>query len=549
MIYEKGIPDYAMVPAKELEERVLIPITKGALYSPVQITNITEKPKTVITIEEDILVPDTKPDLREILIIDGNAHLTTREVDQLVKGDDYISLSGEVELQTLYIPEKQEGNRPIISIQTRVPFKDQWHTALAPGASLTLDCFIEKIEHMVINERKFRVKITLAILAREYTDTKVDIFDGLLDEDIQVLKETVEISGIALRKKDSLSIKEDIFPKEDARPDNILKQDLNIVENYKQITGDKVVVNGFIYVNLLYFSAASEDAAPSDCIHQVQERIEFTQFIPIKQGDRQNGCSLFFDGSHLRVKLTQNDEEKDVFRLEGDLITYMELYSNFQKEIIVDGYHRQKDFVCEFAHHSSRTLIGTAAGESSVREILSLDSQGRDVERILYTTAQILSGESRSEQGKIVTEGNLLVKMICLCAQEENSIFPVTQTLPFRVVTTMPQLTGSEVISHRIYIKDLWAEKINGKQLEFNATIMVCAEIMRPAEFKVLTNPAFEESGSKCSTPPMVVYICKTGDDLWNIAKKFKTTTDSIRNLNQLEDDALLPGQKLLIMK
>ena len=31
MTYEKGIPDYAMVPAKELEESVIVPITKGKL--------------------------------------------------------------------------------------------------------------------------------------------------------------------------------------------------------------------------------------------------------------------------------------------------------------------------------------------------------------------------------------------------------------------------------------------------------------------------------------------------------------------------------------
>ena len=212
MTYEKGIPDYAMVPAKEMEERVIVPITKGAIYSPVQVTNITEKPKTTITLEEDILVPDTKPDLREILMIDGKSHLAVKEIDAVVKGDDYINLSGEIELQTLYLPEKQEGNLPVISVQTRVPFKDQWHTSMSAGATMVLDCSVEKIEYMVINERKYRVKVILAIMAREYTDAKVDLFEGLVDEDIQVLKETVEISNVALRKKDTLSIKEDILP-------------------------------------------------------------------------------------------------------------------------------------------------------------------------------------------------------------------------------------------------------------------------------------------------------------------------------------------------
>ena len=106
MTYENDIPDYALVPAREMEERVVVPITKGAVYSPVQITDIREKSKTTITIEEDILVPDTKPDLKEILLIDGKSYLSGREMEEIIKSDDYISLSGEIELQTLYLPEK-----------------------------------------------------------------------------------------------------------------------------------------------------------------------------------------------------------------------------------------------------------------------------------------------------------------------------------------------------------------------------------------------------------------------------------------------------------
>ena len=279
MTYEKDIPDYAMVPAREIEEKVIVPVTGNAVYTPVQVTNITEKPKTVITIEEDILVPDTKPDLREILLIDGNPRLSSREIDCINKTDDYIGISGEVELQTLYVPENRETAGPVIAVQTRVPFKERWHTDIAPGATLIMDCRTEKIEYMVINERKYRVKISLAIMARECVDRKIDIFEGINGEEIQMLKERVEITSIALRKKDTLTISENLEIKEDGNPESILKQNINVVENYKQITAEKVVINGFIFVNLLY--TVSGDS-PWDCIRQAQERVEFTQFIPIK---------------------------------------------------------------------------------------------------------------------------------------------------------------------------------------------------------------------------------------------------------------------------
>ena len=547
MTYEKDIPDYAMVPAREIEEKVIVPVTGNAVYTPVQVTNISEKPKTVITIEEDILVPDTKPDLREILLIDGSALLSSREIDRINKTDDYIGLSGEVELKTLYVPENRQAAGPVIAVQTRVPFKERWHTDIAPGATLIMDCRAEKIEYMVINERKYRVKISLSIAARECIDRKVDIFEGLSGEDLQMLKERAEITNISLRKKDTLTISENLEIKEEGNFESILKQDISVAENYKQITAEKIVINGFIYVNLLY-TVTGESTC--DSIRQAQERVEFTQFIPIKQQAEGVG-SICFDSSGLRVKLVQDEEQGEVFRLEGEIITFAELYTVTERDIIVDGYHREKDFICDFTEERSRVPVATSTGEASVREIISPDAAYGEVEKILYTTGEIVDSESRGEQGKVITEGTLQAKMICVSLrnEEEPQILSIRQGVPFRVVTTVPQMTGGEIISAKTQVRDIWAEKINGKQLEFNATVMVGAEIMREVAFKVLTNPAFEESTSKETMAPMVVYVAGKDDTLWSIAKKFKTSADSVSKLNELEDEGIVQGRKLLIIR
>ena len=70
----------------------------------------------------------------------------------------------------------------MIPIQNRINFKEQWHRSVAAGASLELSCFIDKIDYMVVNERKYRVKIQLSIKARQFTDSKIDFFEGLIEE-------------------------------------------------------------------------------------------------------------------------------------------------------------------------------------------------------------------------------------------------------------------------------------------------------------------------------------------------------------------------------
>ena len=579
MTYEKDIPDYAMVPARETEEKVIVPVTGGAIYSPVQVTDMTEDRSVLITLEEDILVPDTKPDLREILLIDGRPYLSFRETDQIAAGDDYINISGELLIQTLYLPEKPAGGCPLTSVSTKLPFREQWRTELIPGACLTAECRLEKIEHMVVNERKFRIKASVRVTARQYKDLKADVFEGIIDEDLQMLKEEAEISSIALRKKDSLSVKEDIFPKDDIRPGAILKQDLYAVENYRQAAGDKVVINGSVYVSLLYSgadenyvssvipdgedgdlsdsenSAAAEDQDLSRNICQLTDRIEFTQFIPLPQAGNFSGVDVFFDDSRLSVKPAQNEDGKDVFRVEGELLTYADLYRNSTREFITDCYHREKDFVCSFDETKCKTLAGISTGESSVREIISVDGE-KDAGHILYTSADISCVESAAEQGKLISEGSISVNMICASSGQESSsrrLFVQKGSVPFRVVTAAPQLKGTEIIRQKAFLKDVWAEKINSKQLEFNATVLICAQIFRPVSLKILKNPAFETGSGASSCPSMAIYICRKGDSLWDIAKRFKTTAESIRVINDLGDDfsgeSLREGLKLLIVK
>ena len=47
----------------------------------------------------------------------------------------------------------------------------------------------------------------------------------------------------------------------------------------------------------------------------------------------------------------------------------------------------------------------------------------------------------------------------------------------------------------------------------------------------------------------MTVYAAKEGDSLWGIAKKFKTSAETVSRLNQLEGEQISEGRKLLIIR
>lgn len=49
--------------------------------------------------------------------------------------------------------------------------------------------------------------------------------------------------------------------------------------------------------------------------------------------------------------------------------------------------------------------------------------------------------------------------------------------------------------------------------------------------------------------PGMVGYVVKPGDTLWSIAKTYYTTKDNIVRCNELENEMIEAGDKLIIVK
>ena len=108
---------------------------------------------------------------------------------------------------------------------------------------------------------------------------------------------------------------------------------------------DKLIINGFICTNILYSDKSSISDLASKKLHQLQQKLEFTQFVPLSHVSNISDCALDFDCSDLKLKITKHEDGQDIIQLSGDLITYVSLYKKHEKDIIIDGYHNEKNFV------------------------------------------------------------------------------------------------------------------------------------------------------------------------------------------------------------
>lgn len=123
--------------------------------------------------------------------------------------------------------------------------------------------------------------------------------------------------------------------------------------------------------------------------------------------------------------------------------------------------------------------------------------------------------------------------------------------LPFSHKIEAPGITPDCIWHMECMLEQLNAVMTNSDEIEIKAVISLDALIMRQLEAEIITDvtvkPYDEEKIQ--ALPGIVGYVVKPGDTLWKIAKNFYSTVDSIKTINELKDDKIHPGDRLVLMK
>lgn len=525
----------------------MVPLENGAVYNELKIKTAAQKLETTIMVEEDILVPDVKPDLINILSMEGKAILSNKELQIGQNDEDSVRITGEVSLQTIYLPESSK-EEAISIIQSRLPFKTDWQTGASPMSSLSIEAKIEAIDYSIINERKFRAKVTVVLSLTEYAQKEIQLFDSIRGEELQLLKETIKMSHVALRKEDPIDISEELKLKEGSlKPIKILKSDIRIIENHKQVTSEKMVINANIMVNVLYIGEEEQEGETITRPAFFQGKTDFTQFILMDKVANIAMSKTLFSSEDLEVKINENE---DGFSLKGNINTSVEVLANLEKEVVTDLYHHAKDTTYDSVENKVEAVMGTGMTETSAREIFNVPESDGQADKVVYINGSIREAKSVVERGRVMVEGILEGQIICIPEIEGKKAFSMKQDIPFRGTMEVPAAQEAMKAESKVEIKDLWFDKINGKQVEVNASLQIESIIIEEKKLKLIKNPCFVESSQAKRPLSMVIYITRKDDSLWKIAKRYKISMDTIKEVNQLEEGAALhEGMRLLIVK
>ena len=501
-----------------------------------------------IYIEEDVLVPDVKPDLERILCLDGKCRLSERNVNTGNSGIQALRISGDLHITVLYAAKDDRG--PCIqSVETRIPFRDDCAIEAMPNSFVTLTCHITDLEHETVNERKFRVKATVQVCPREYCTQDLNMLCGIDDSDVETLEDRICMTDVAFRRTETAEVSEDLKLKDGAPAiDQILGYQVHVAENHKQISREKAAINATVLCNVVYQGEERPEF--------YQGKTEFTQFIKL---DDDNAFTRPLTGSRVNFQLNnisltpKRDEEgkQTILGLDMDVDTTVEYYRELEEPVVKDLYHHTKDVYFDTKPVDLMHFCGNGSTEATVREIISLPDRFGSGYRVVYLTGCPIVKRETVEQGRCIVEGTFPVKLACLSGEPDKTPFSMEQDLDFRAAMDLPDCKAGMKPDATAFLKELWFDPINSRQVEVNATIAVSANVFSKGQTDLIETVSFlEEEGPVRDLPSMVVYVAKEGDSPWKVAKKYKTGVGQIREQNDLgQSETIAKGTKLLILR
>ena len=493
-----------------------------------------------ITIDDDFNVPDAKEDVERIVKYDGNVQTEPMRISE-----DKAAIKGKLVFRVLY----GEGNA-IHSIKGSIPFEELMNIdGLLPSDEARLSYELEDLTITLINSRKISIKAVLTLIVEaERTQEEEAGIEISEDNDIQYMTSRLIFTPIAIKTKDTCRIKDELELSGN-KPDiaEILWEQAQLRSIEIRPMEGKLGLHGELFLFILY-KAADENNSLQWTEHNIP--IACTIDCPGCQEDMIPYIRLSLSGNDIEVR-TDFDGEQRILGIEYVIDLDICLYEEQQAEIMSDVYSAVKDMEPVTKKIPYEQLLLRNSAKCRAADRLKLGKEQPRILQICNSSGSVRIDEVQAAPDGLNVEGAVYVSLLYAALDDKEPLQMLDGILPFSHKIEAPGITQDCIWHLECGLEQMNAVMTNSDEIEIKAVITLDALIMRQLEVEIITNltakPYDEEKIQRL--PGIVGYIVKPGDTLWKIAKNFYSTVDSIKAINELKDDKIRPGDRLVLMK
>ncbi len=503
------------------------------------VSEVASNYNEITSVDNDIIVPDVKPDVLKILQTSHKIIITQCNIQK-----DRVYVQGIIRLCILYIPDGDViGN--IKSMNLSMDFS---HVIPAEGIRPEMRAFaqaeIDSLDCSLINSRKINVRgeieINLRIVCGATLNIPVEI-----DGDVNSKREKIKISNSIdcdereIHFSDTLEV-----PSGKPYIGEILRIDGTVIPKDQRFADGKVVLKADLKISTLY------EADEENILLQLMEHeLPVTEALNFPELTDKMTIDADYALKDISCEVIADDNgNTGLLKIWGTVSVFVKGTEEIELEALTDLYSMNENLEVKYEKCSLEQLCTTGSAHHASKESIMIPDYLPEIMQVCDLSAYPKITSVSINDGSVSLKGYLASNLLYLSSDSSVPVSGFNHNTDFLIEIPVSDACPDMVCDAKAELDHLAYNITSDRGLELRYIIIVSVKLCRKEMLNFIDSVALSEEPLS-PMPPMIIYFPEDREQVWDIAKKYRTTTEKIMGINHLESDTLKQGQRICIFR
>jgi len=505
------------------------------------------KAESQITLDDDYNVPDYRPDIMKIIKEQGELKL-----DEIKPALGAVWIKGKLVFRILYRSDQENGK--VSCLKGELPFEEKLNMdGVTEYDPVRVSGYLEDLTVGVIHSRKLNVRAVVVLKGSSETEEIQEVSDGIVcEEECMQLRKEVEVSEQILAKHDVCRQKNEIsLPSSKPNVRELLWKSVELRNVGSRLDKEGLHLTGEVLLSILY----QEEEEP-DRIQWYETTLPLEANTELGIKDAETDQNIFYKvlieevGKQLEVKPDYDGEDR-MLVLDLQIHLFIRAWQDKKIPLLEDVYSLKENLVPARRKITLEHLLMKNDAVCKVIEHMELNEHQEKILQICSCEGKAHIDQIKIQENGVFVEGTLEAHLIYITTDDQMPVGATYKLYPFEQLIELPETKQRLRIEQECSIVQLQASMLDQSHAEIKANVGINVLAFAQEDLEHITEVQAElfDTDVQQQLPGLVGYIVKKGDTLWNIAKLYHTTVESIMMVNQKKNDELQIGERLLIVK
>ncbi len=390
-----------------------------------------------------------------------------------------------------------------------------------------------------VNNRKIDVHGSIGLTLLLKVEDEKKCISEIDDESIVLKNENIKVLEPVVFSEKQINVADDIsLSSTNGSISNIINYDVKSVFEECKTIADKAIIKLNTIIEILYLSSDSN-------YETIKHIIPVNQVVDLLGADENSICSVKTDVSNVTLKvITDSDGEMRTINAEVKVDISTVAYKLTDLSVVTDGYCVKYESIIEKQSVHCEQFVESINETFNLSESIDISS---DIASIIDLNCLPLTYSCKCEDNNLVLSGDIAV--FAFLEDEKGSSKYYEKVLPFSKSILKLNCDKSPECDFNLTVTDCTFSKNSSNRIDFKCEMKLNGIVTNPLEIEAISSFKIDEEKEKTTDnlPSLVAYFAQKGEDIWNIALKYNTSLEKIKETNNLSNEILNEDIMLLI--